>query len=285
MVPQHTLKAGFARQGVGLHTGAPCQVCVEPAPPHTGRYFVCMDQEQQPIHAQVERVGPTQLCTVLQAGSAQVATVEHLLAALVGLGIDNARIEVQGPEVPLLDGSALEWAQAIEAAGRVSQAFPRAEVHLAESVTVQDGEAFVCAVPAPRLCFTYGIDFPHLPAIGQQWYTWNPEREPFVTAIAPARTFGFAAEIEHLQAQGLIRGGSLDNALVCSAQGWLNPPLRFADEPVRHKLLDLVGDLSLVGVLPIAHYLAYKAGHRLHVQLARHLRTLVSPLESAHASG
>jgi UDP-3-O-[3-hydroxymyristoyl] N-acetylglucosamine deacetylase len=127
---------------------------------------------------------------------------------------------------------------------------------------------FVAAIPATEICFTYGIDFSYS-AIGNQWFSWFPGREKFEFAIAPARTFGFADQIEYLRQKGLIKGGSLENALVCDHQGWVNPPLRFANEPVRHKLLDLVGDLSLLGVIPQAHFLAYKASHKLHVQLAK----------------
>lgn len=126
----------------------------------------------------------------------------------------------------------------------------------------------MAALPAPSIRFTYGIDF-EVSAIGNQWYSWTPTQESFGEAIAPARTFGLAHQIEGLRNRGLIKGGSLENALVCDGSGWLNPPLRFSNEPVRHKLLDLVGDLSLLGQFPVAHFLAYKASHNLHIQLAR----------------
>ncbi|HBY81799.1 MAG TPA: UDP-3-O-[3-hydroxymyristoyl] N-acetylglucosamine deacetylase, partial [Cyanobacteria bacterium UBA11148] len=139
---------------------------------------------------------------------------------------------------------------------------------LPEPVWVYQGDAFVAALPAPSIRFTYGIDF-EVSAIGNQWYSWTPTQESFGEAIAPARTFGLAHQIEGLRNRGLIKGGSLENALVCDGSGWLNPPLRFSNEPVRHKLLDLVGDLSLLGQFPVAHFLAYKASHNLHIQLAR----------------
>ncbi|HEY9302522.1 MAG TPA: UDP-3-O-acyl-N-acetylglucosamine deacetylase, partial [Phormidium sp.] len=138
-------------------------------------------------------------------------------------------------------------------------------------LSVYQGDAFVCAMPAPEMRFTYGIDF-DLPAIGNQWYSWCPSQESFAEAIAPARTFGLAHQVEELRAKGLIKGGTLENALVCDHSGWINPPLRFANEPVRHKILDLVGDLSLLGNIPIAHYFAYKASHNLHIQLAKLLQ-------------
>jgi UDP-3-O-[3-hydroxymyristoyl] N-acetylglucosamine deacetylase len=272
--PQHTLAEAIQRQGVGLHLGQKTTVTLKPAAADQGRYFVRVDLPDQPkIPAVVSAVGETTLSTELRQGEATIRTVEHLLAALTGLGIDNARIEVDGPEIPLLDGSALEWARAIAEAGRVSQGIPRAQFRLQHPVTIHQGDAFVAAFPAPQPRFTYGIDFP-LKAIGNQWFSWAPGAEAeaaagFMAAVAPARTFGFADQIEYLRRQGLIRGGSLENALVCGQEGWLNPPLRFDNEPVRHKMLDLIGDLSLLGSLPQAHVVAYKASHRLHLELAR----------------
>ena len=268
-VPQHTLAAEFTRSGVGLHSGEAAQVRVQPAAAGSGRYFVRTDLPEAPvIPAAIASLAQTTLSTELAAGSARVRTVEHLLAALAGMGIDNARIEIDGAEVPLLDGSAREWTEAIAQAGVVSQATTRPRFHLHEPVWVHHGDAFVAAIPAPELRWSYGIDF-ELAAIGNQWFSWSPDREPFEQAIAPARTFGLAHQIEQLRQAGLIKGGSLDNALVCGTEGWLNPPLRFSNEPVRHKLLDLVGDLSLLGAFPVAHVLAYKASHQLHTQLTR----------------
>ncbi len=205
-------------------------------------------------------------------------TVEHLLAALAGSGVDDARIEIDGSEVPLLDGSAKDWVEAIAQVGVVaagdSECQEAGEISsswvLQEPVWVYQGDAFVAALPAPTIRFTYGIDFEQS-AIGNQWYSWTPSQESFAEAIAPARTFGLVHQIEGLRNRGLIKGGSLENALVCDDSGWLNPPLRFSNEPVRHKLLDLVGDLSLLGTFPVAHFLAYKASHNLHIQLARAL--------------
>ncbi|MDX2239575.1 MAG: UDP-3-O-acyl-N-acetylglucosamine deacetylase [Leptolyngbyaceae cyanobacterium bins.302] len=271
---QQTLRGEFTCAGVGLHTGSAVQVRVLPAEVGAGRYFVRTDlSEAAIIPAQVAQVSQTMLSTELSQGEARVRTVEHLLAALFGMGVDNARIELDAPEAPLLDGSAKEWAAAIAQVGVVPQSALRSNWTLAEPIWIREGDMFVAALPAPELRFTYGIDFA-LPAIGNQWHSWAPSQEPFAVAIAPARTFGLADQIEYLRAQGLIKGGSLDNALVCGSEGWLNPPLRFANEPARHKLLDLVGDLSLVGTLPTAHFLAYKASHTMHTQLARSLSAL-----------
>ena len=265
---QHTLAGEVTRSGIGLHSGTSTQVTIRPAAAGEGRYFVRVDLPGAPvISAQIEAVNPTMLSTELVNGNAKVRTVEHLLASLAGLGVDNARIEIDGAEVPLLDGSAHEWAVAIADVGLVSQS-AQVTRSILEPIWIYEGDAFVAAIPAPALRFSYGIDF-ELAAIGNQWHGWSPDRDSFLTEIAPARTFGLAHQIDQLRSSGLIKGGSLENALVCSDDGWLNPPLRFSNEPVRHKLLDLVGDLSLLGAIPIAHFLAYKASHRLHTQLAQ----------------
>ncbi|MFN6465696.1 MAG: UDP-3-O-acyl-N-acetylglucosamine deacetylase [Nostoc sp. DedVER02] len=278
---QHTLAAEITQTGVGLHSGVNTHVRILPSEAGSGRYFVRVDLPDLPIvPAQVTAVSHTVLSTQLGEGEVSVRTVEHLLAALSGMGVDNARIEIDGPEVPLLDGSASVWTANIAQVGLVSQAVNN-QIPLAvkEPLWINQGDAFVCALPAPETRFSYGIDF-DLTAIGNQWHSWSLTTEvekasaSFATEIAPARTFGLLHQIEHLQKTGLIKGGSLDNALVCGPEGWLNPPLRFANEPVRHKILDLVGDLSLLGTFPLAHFLAYKASHNLHIQLAQKILDL-----------
>lgn len=279
---QKTVSAIAIAAGVGLHLGQHTTVRLAPADPGRGRYFVRTDLPNAPeIPATVGHVVQTQLSTELglssdlQTSLITVRTVEHLLAALVALEIDNVRIEIDGPELPLLDGSAKEWLAAIAPVGTQSQPAPRrSRPALSEPLTVHDGDAWVAAFPSAHLRFSYGIDF-DLAAIGNQWHSWAPDPQHIATSfgehIAPARTFGLAHQIDYLRAQGLIKGGSLDNALVCSADGWINPPLRFENEPARHKLLDLIGDLSLLGYIPSAHYVAYKASHTLHVALAKKL--------------
>lgn len=275
---QHTLAAEINQSGVGLHSGVVANVRVLPAAVGQGRYFVRVDLPDTPkIPASVRAVEATVLSTQLGSGTACVRTVEHLLAALSGAGVDNARIEIDQAEVPLLDGSAQIWTEAIAQVGLVSQSEPCRVPQLKAPVWVSQDDAFVAAIPAKATRFTYGIDFP-LPAIGNQWHSWSPLEtgledcpgsETFSAEIAPARTFGMAHQVDQLRQQGLLKGGSLANALVCSSAGWLNPPLRFANEPVRHKILDLVGDLSLLGNFPIAHFFAYKASHNLHIKLAK----------------
>lgn len=268
---QQTLMNPVVQSGVGLHSGIETQVRILPTAADSGRFFVRSDRQNAPvIPARVEAVRQTQLSTELAVGDATVRTVEHLLAALVGLGVDNARIEVDGPEIPLLDGSAQVWVKALQASGQQAQTVARTAIVVHEPIWVRDGDAFVVAMPADATRFSYGIDF-EVEAIGNQWHSWSPASDSFATDIAPARTFGLAYQIEYLQSQGLIKGGSLDNALVCDRSGWVNPPLRFANEPARHKLLDLIGDLSLLGNLPQAHIIAYKASHALHIQLAKAL--------------
>ena len=279
---QHTLAAEITQTGVGLHSGVITRVRMLPAEAGRGRYFVRVDLPDLPIiPAQVAAVSQTVLSTQLGKGETCVCTVEHLLAALVGMGVDNARIEIDGPEVPLLDGSAGVWTANITEVGLVSQTVTTNEIalNIDAPIWIYQGDAFVCALPASETRFSYGIDF-DLPAIGNQWHSWSPSADlentsaSFAAEVAPARTFGLLHQIEHLQQSGLIKGGSLDNALVCGPEGWLNPPLRFANEPVRHKILDLVGDLSLLGTFPQAHFLAYKASHNLHIQLAQKILDL-----------
>lgn len=268
-----TLKTAVECTGVGLHSGQRVRVKLLPGDRQTGRYFVRTDLPGKPIiGATIDAVGQTLLSTELTARKATVRTTEHLLAALVGLGIEAVRIEVDGPEIPLLDGSAAEWVKAITQAGTLDLPGENTSVvTVTEPIWIREGDMFVAALPSPELRFTYGIDFTYQP-IGNQWHSWSPETETFAESIAPARTFGFADQIDELKKVGLIQGGSLDNALVCDHEKWLNPPLRFPNEPARHKLLDLIGDLSLLGTIPTAHYLAYKASHKLHTQLAKALQ-------------
>ena len=270
----NTINKAFELSGIGLHSGVTTTVRVLPARPNQGRYFVRVDLPDKPvIPASVAAVNQTTLSTELARGEAKVRTVEHLLAALAASGIDNARIEIDGAEVPLLDGSAKMWIDAIASAPPPPCPSAPPPLRPPAPIWIRHEDAFVAALPASETRFTYGIDFPY-EAIGNQWHSWSMAEGNFAEEIAPARTFGFAEQIEQLQKAGLIKGGSLDNALICSQEGWLNPPLRFTNEPARHKLLDLVGDISLLGKLPQAHFVAYKASHKLHIQLAQQLARL-----------
>ena len=285
MGKQYTLAAEFNQTGVGLHSGIKSHVKVMAAPKNSGRYFVRVDLPNSPIiPALVSSVTSTTLSTEFGIENIRIRTVEHLLAALAAMKVDNARIEVDGPEVPLLDGSAKIWTEAIASVGLVVATGKNGQDNdfdklntpplINQPIWIYEGDAFVAALPSPETRFTYGINF-NLSAIANQWHSWSPKTDSFADFIAPARTFALAHQVEQLREAGLIKGGTLDNALVCSESGWLNPPLRFENEPVRHKLLDLVGDLSLLGNFPQAHYLAYKASHKLHIQLAEKISELL----------
>ncbi|TAD76261.1 MAG: UDP-3-O-acyl-N-acetylglucosamine deacetylase [Oscillatoriales cyanobacterium] len=295
----YTLQTAFERSGVGLHSGQVVRVRVAPQlVGDRGIYFQRSDLPDRPeIPARWDCVSQTLLSTEVRSPAdptATVRTIEHLMAALIAQGITAADIELDGPEIPLLDGSARGWCEAIAQAGCQPLTQGRSVAPVTEPIWVRDGDAFVAALPSEELRFSYGIDF-ELAAIGNQWHSWSPGSDfspnpsqpgSFAAEIAPARTFGLAPQIEQLQAAGLIRGGSLENALVCGETGWLNPPLRYENEPARHKILDLVGDLSLLGAIPRAHYLAYKASHRLHGQLVTLLAApAVSPLPAAMSVG
>ncbi len=262
--------------GIGLHSGAEVAVRVLPAGENSGRFFtVKSGDRQESVPAHFSAVVATQLSTEIRGETVRIRTIEHLLAALWGMGVDNAEVVITADqpvvEIPVLDGSALPWVEQIKAVGLLTQQSAKRSGKLSAPVVVHQQDSFVMAVPSDRLQFSYGIEFPSQ-AIGRQWFSWIPSQDqPFAEAIAPARTFTLAQYIEPMRSQGLIKGGSLENAIVCDDKTWLNPPLRFENEPCRHKLLDLIGDLSLLGDLPIAHYLAYKASHHLHCQLCQQL--------------
>ncbi|MEO1133177.1 MAG: UDP-3-O-acyl-N-acetylglucosamine deacetylase [Cyanobacteria bacterium J06639_1] len=268
---QLTLASGVEVTGIGLHSGDRVTCRLHPAEVNTGRVFVRVDLADRPeIPARADATTPAQLSTLLQTPSgASVRTIEHLVAALTGLGIDNCRIELDGAEVPIMDGSARDFVEAIAAVGTKPQAEPKRICPVDRPVAVWEGDAFVSVVPAPATRYTYGIDFANSP-IGEQWFSWSASPETFRTDVAPARTFTRERDAELARQHGLIKGGSLDNAIVCTEETWLTP-LRFANEPVRHKLLDLLGDLSLTGVTWQGHFIAYKAGHTLHARFAREL--------------
>ena len=261
-----TLASSVTRSGVGLHSGLQSQVTLVPTK-QEGFYVRWLDQDSDPVRLDPSQVRESQLCTTLDFGDKQLSTVEHLLAALAGCGVSHVEVQVNGSEVPLLDGSALGWVEAIAEAGLSKALTPRSSaLVLTEPLVFNRGGSAIIATPAERFRLVGVIDFPQK-AIGRQQLAieLNPQR--FVNDIAPARTFGFREQVEYLRTSGLIRGGALENALVCDGDTWMNPPLRFPDEPVRHKILDLIGDLALVG-FPQAQVLAYRGSHGLHTDLA-----------------
>jgi UDP-3-O-[3-hydroxymyristoyl] N-acetylglucosamine deacetylase len=199
----------------------------------------------------------------------KVGTVEHLLAALAGLGIDNVRIELDGPEVPIMDGSAAPWVYLIQDAGVKELAAPRKVIQMLRQIQVQDGDKRIALYPADRFKISYSISFDH-PLLRHQQKTLDLTEQVFIDEIAPARTFGFLKEVEMLRQRGLALGGSLENAIVLGETGVLNP-LRFEDEFVRHKILDVIGDLALVGYPVLGHLVVHRGGHALHTALAAEL--------------
>jgi UDP-3-O-[3-hydroxymyristoyl] N-acetylglucosamine deacetylase len=270
-----TLAQAVERRGVGLHGGFSCRVRLQPGA-RPGYWVGRLNRPNEPLQRlEPSLVAETRLCTALKLDSGPLATVEHLLAALAGTGISHAELWVDGDEIPLLDGSALNWVEAIAEAGLQSLGTLRSTPTLQAPITVQQGQSFATALPAPALQIAAAVEFVQ-PAIGRQVYSLELTPSTFVEEIAPARTFGFKEQVEQLRAAGLIQGGALDNALVCDGEQWLNPPLRFADEPVRHKLLDLLGDLALAG-LPQAQVFAYRGSHGLHTALAAALTEAQAP--------
>jgi UDP-3-O-[3-hydroxymyristoyl] N-acetylglucosamine deacetylase len=267
---QRTLKQRASLEGVGLHSGAKVRVTVAPAPADTGIVFERVDLTPRvEIPAIFERVVDTNLNTSLGVGEVRIGTVEHLLAALVGCGIDNARIEVHGPEVPILDGSAAPFVQLVQDAGIHEQRATRRYLLVSRPVVVQDGDKSARLLPARNFSISYTIDFKH-PLISDQRYRVDLTERAFQREIARARTFGFKRDVERLHKAGLARGGSLENAVVVDDFHILNPEgLRFPDEFVRHKILDAIGDLALLGMPVIGHFEAVKSGHALNYALVR----------------
>ena len=267
-----TLRGVVERSGVGLHSGATTRVRLQGSD-RPGYWAGRLDHPTQPLQRLApSQVSDTQLCTALQLAHGRLATVEHLLSALAGTGISQAEILVEGEEIPLMDGSAAPWVEAIAEAGLQAMGPRSPALVLEQPIILQRGASFATALPAPSLRLGAAIEFPQ-PAIGRQLLSIELTPAVYVSAIAPARTFGFRDQVEQLRAAGLIQGGALDNALVCDGDRWLNPPLRFVDEPVRHKLLDLLGDLALAG-LPQAQVFAYRGSHGLHTDLAAALAGL-----------
>ena len=281
---QWTLKHPLNFEGVGLHSGAPVGMTLRPAPEDFGLHFVRSDLMGAPaIPALAEYVVDTRLSTTLGVGSTRISTVEHLMAALWMLGISNLEIRIDGPELPILDGSALPYVQAILEVGRREQDASRARMTFDHRLEVDRGDRSVLFQPSSsnRPEITYIVDYHH-PHIGPQLFEEILEEERFVTAIAPARTFCLLSDVEAMRKAGLAQGGSLDNAVVIAEDGPLSA-LRFKDECVRHKVLDLIGDLALTGLDWVGAVVAVKAGHPLHVALARELRAHVFASEHPHA--
>ncbi len=269
---QATLARAVSIAGVGLHSGATVTVSVVPAPAGAGLQFARVDLPGSPtVPAHCTWVADTQMATTLARGPARVSTGEHLLASLLALGIDNARIEVDGPEIPILDGSAQDWLALLDQAGQAPQAARPLTIVVRRRVEVVNGDRHVRLVPSPRLSIDATIQFPH-PAIGEQRLALDLDAHTFREQVAWARTFGFLEQVQFLRSRGLARGGTLDNALVYDHRGVVNPEgARAVDEPVRHKVLDLVGDVALLGGRLQGRLEAVRPGHGMTLALMQAL--------------
>jgi UDP-3-O-[3-hydroxymyristoyl] N-acetylglucosamine deacetylase len=264
---QRTLRNEIRLQGIGLHTGYPVRVTLVPASPNTGVIFRRTDLRNFEIEATRTHVARVSYATTLMKKGVMISTVEHLLSALYGLGVDNVYIDLDSMEVPIMDGSGTLFMEEIDKAGIDEQEEERRYLVIQEAIEVRHGDKFAGVYPHPVPKATYMIDFEHN-AIGKQEIEIELTPESYRTQIGTARTFGFVADVEYLKKCGLIRGGSLENAVVLDESGIVNEHLRFPDEFVRHKLLDLLGDISLVGYPIIGHLFASKAGHAIHTALA-----------------
>jgi len=264
MLWQKTLAQPLNFTGIGLHTGRPVQVTIAPAGANHGLRFVRADLPGKPeILAHYTRVVDTTRATTLGEGGFTLSTVEHLLAALRGLGVDNARIKVEGPELPIMDGSAEPFSRLLNEAGLRQLPWPRAYVLIRKPVELKQGDQWMRVTPGEP-SITYTIDFNH-PLIRRQRYSVSLQSEKFCSEIAPARTFGFLKEVQYLQTRGLALGGSLENAVVLDDAGVLNPGgLRFPEECVRHKILDAMGDLALLGLPLLGRLEVGRGSHQLH---------------------
>jgi len=270
---QRTLKGPVKFSGPGLFTGAPATLVVEPAAPDTGLVFVRTDLPGEPrIDAVPDNVTSKVRRTALSSGNAEVETVEHLLSALYGLGVDNATIKIDASEIPHADGSAKMWVELLSKTGFDDQGEPRRVVILKEPVAVSDKDAHLVAFPSDAgLSITYSLNYPGTP-IGAQEFSLSVDEESFAREIAPARTFCLQSEAEALQQQGLGRGGTTANTLVVGKDGPIDNKLRWPDEYVRHKILDLVGDLSLLGGSLRAKVIAVGSGHGTNARLVRRIQ-------------
>ena len=266
---QTTLARPVSKDGVGLHTGQKCALTILPAPPNAGIVFVSPAGDEIP--ATVEHVLDTDRGTTLGTAQTRVRSVEHLMAALYGMGVDNARIELEGPEAPACDGSAIEWVRLVQRAGRAGLGVTRQAPALAQPVWVDAQPGWAVVLPARgALSLAVAVDFSGT-VVGKQTLFLRLTRARFIRELAPARTFVDLKDLDELRARGLAQGGASENAFAFGPQGY-SGPLRFPDEVVRHKALDLLGDLALCGCRFAGQVVAVRPGHRLNLALAAALR-------------
>jgi UDP-3-O-[3-hydroxymyristoyl] N-acetylglucosamine deacetylase len=274
MLKQRTLKTTIRTTGVGLHTGARVELVLRPAPPDTGVVFHRVDLGRPvDLPAAATLVGDTRLSSTLKVGDVSVSTVEHVMSALAGLGIDNLHIDVAGPEIPIMDGSAGPFVFLLQSAGIVEQDAPKRFLRVTAPVEVRDGDKWARFDPHHGFKLDFTIDFPH-PVFGSEnrHVIIDFADHSYIKEVARARTFGFMQDVEAMRSMGLALGGSLQNAVVLDETRVLNTEgLRYENEFVKHKVLDAIGDLYLLGHPLIGQYTAYKSGHALNNALARAL--------------
>ncbi len=252
---------------MGLHSGVPVTIRILPAPPSTGIVFLRTDLDRFPVRASWRHVARVSYATSLMRQGVLISTTEHLLSAFYSLGVDNAYIEIDNLEVPILDGSGLPIVNMIREAGLKTYRRRRRYLSIRRPISIEDKGKRISILPADRFALTCDVFFPH-PAVGRQTLEFEVTPERYTTEIAPARTFGFAQELDQMRNMGLIRGASLENAVCFDAHGVMNAEgMRFPDECCRHKALDLIGDLALVGRPLLGHVIAERAGHAMHVAL------------------
>jgi UDP-3-O-[3-hydroxymyristoyl] N-acetylglucosamine deacetylase len=273
---QATIQKEVQAVGIGLHSGNLIRMALKPAAPNQGIVFSRADLGGAPVKASLENVDfeMLQMATTLRAGQVVVRTTEHLLSALYARGVDNVIVELSGEEVPIMDGSATPFLVLLEEAGIKRQAVPARILKITKPFHFQNGNKSIDAVPASDFRVTYTIDFAH-PMIQKQQKTVHVQANLYDAEIAPARTFGFLKDVNHLKSKGLILGGSMDNAVVLDGDRILNGGLRLSDEFVSHKILDMIGDFAVSGLRIQGHFTAHKAGHETHALFLKAL--LASP--------
>ncbi len=281
---QRTLGKEIHFEGVGLHTGYNVELILVPAPPEIGIRFRRTDLRNFEIEAVRAHVAKVSYATTLMKKGVMISTVEHLLSTLYGLGIDNLYVDVNSMEVPILDGSGKCFMEEIHRVGIIEQDALRNYMVIRKPIEVRQGDKLAGVYPDPVPRATYIIDFEH-DAIGYQEIQLELNPESYFSKIGTARTFGFVSDVEYLKSLGLIRGGSLDNAVVLDSSGIVNNHLRFPDEFVRHKLLDLLGDIALTGYPIIGHLYAERAGHAIHTALVDQIARCTSHYEIRTAIG
>jgi UDP-3-O-[3-hydroxymyristoyl] N-acetylglucosamine deacetylase len=267
MHAQRTLRRPITCAGIGLHSGNKVTLSLKPAAVDTGIRFRRFDLGGLEVPATVRHVGGINHATGLSRDAVRVDTVEHLLAAFVSLGVDNVIVELNSPEVPIMDGSAAPFIYLIQEAGLRQLTAPRRYMKIIRPISLSRGDKRIALYPSDHFKITYSIAFDH-PLLRHQSRTVRLTEESFVDEIAPARTFGFLEDVEMMRQQGLALGGSLENAIMIGDTGVLNNALRFDDEFVRHKILDVIGDMALVGHPLIGHLVAHRGGHALHTEFA-----------------